>query len=163
MQDIYKKLADFGRELLEKRTVAEGLPLIAKYAKDVIGAQRVSIFLYHDNTDELWTSFADGVDKIIVPADKGIVGETLKAQKTIVVNDVNKDPNFFAEIDRQTGYRTYNIMAAPIYNSLQEVVGVLELLNKEGGFTQKDAKLIRLFAHSISSFIELMLLNEEVK
>ena len=36
----YSKLADFGKELLNKKSLAEGLPLISKYAKEVIGADR---------------------------------------------------------------------------------------------------------------------------
>ena len=160
-RELYKKIADFGRQLLEKRSFEEGLPFIAKYAKELIGAERASIFIYHDQTQELWTTLADGVERIIVPKDKGIVGKTIRTKKAQIVNDVNKEPDFYDEIDRETGYRTYNLITAPIYNSLHEVVGVLELLNKEGCFVQEDEKLMRLFAQAIGSFVELMMLELE--
>jgi len=42
----YTKLVEFAKKLLTKRSLEEGIPLITKYAKDVIGAQRCSIFIY---------------------------------------------------------------------------------------------------------------------
>ncbi len=158
-RELYKKIADFGRQLLEKRSYEEGLPFITKYAKELIGASRASIFIYHNETEELWTTIADGVERIIVPIEKGIVGKTIRTREPQIVNDVNKEPDFYDEIDRETGYRTYNLVTAPIYNSLHQVVGVLELLNKEGGFTEEDKKLMRLFAQAIGSFVELMMLE----
>jgi GAF domain-containing protein len=157
--DIYKKLAQFGSELLYKKSLEDGLPFITKTAKEIIGADRCSIFIYDEEAGELWTTFADGVDKIIIPSDKGIVGETLQLKKTVVVNNTNKDPNFFAQIDKQTGYRTYNIIATPIYDATKNVIGVLELLNKDGGFNQQDKKIIPLFSHYISGFIELIVID----
>ncbi len=162
-RELYRKLADFGRLLLEKRSFEEGLPFIAEYAKELIGASRASIFIYHGKTDELWTTLADGVERIILPANKGIVGKTLKNKESYIVNDVEKEPEFFDKIDKETGYKTHNLITAPIYNSLHEVVGVLELLNKQEGFTQKDKKLMRLFAHAIGSFVELMMVEMEAK
>ena len=162
-RELYKKIADFGRQLLEKRSFEEGLPFITEYAKDLIGADRASIFIYHERNEELWTTLADGVERIIVPAEKGVVGKTIRTREPQIVNNVNKEPDFYDEIDRETGYRTYNLITAPVYNSLQEVVGVLELLNKESDFTEDDKKLMRLFAQAIGSFVELMMLELEEK
>ena len=158
---LYKRLADFGREILEKRTLLEGLPLIARYAKELIGAERASIFIHDPKAKKLWTMLADNVEKIVIDDDKGVVGETLQKQKPLIVNDVNKDPNFYPEVDRSTGYRTYNLITAPIYDMSNGVCGVLELLNKEGGFTKEDIRFIKLFAHALSSFAELMQLENK--
>ncbi|SFV54798.1 RESPONSE REGULATOR PROTEIN-CheY-like nd an HD-GYP domain [hydrothermal vent metagenome] len=160
-RELYKKIATFGRELLEKRSFEEGLPFIAEYAKELIGADRASIFIYHKQSNELWTTLADGVERIIVPVDKGIAGKTIRTKEPQIVNDVNKEPEFYSEIDKETGYRTYNLITAPIYNSHHEVVGVLELINKEGGFCKEDIKLMRLFAQAVGSFVELMMLELE--
>ncbi len=157
----YSKLADFGRELLYKTSLIDGLPHIAKYAKEIIGADRCSIFINDLQRNELWTTLADGVDKIIIPQNKGIVGETIRELKPIIVNDVHDNPNFMADVDEETGYTTKNIVAAPIFNSAREVVGVLELLNKDGGFNDDDVRFMIFFAHYISGFLELVLLNEK--
>ena len=155
MELDYIKIATFGKELLNKKSLREGVPLISKYAKDVIGANRCSIFIYNRDENTLWTTLADNVEKIIIPADKGIVGETLEAKKPLLVNDVRSNPLFFSEIDEDTGYHTKNLITAPVFNSQRKIIGVLELLNKEAGFDEQDEKFMIFFAHYISGYIEL--------
>jgi len=154
--DTYLKLADFGRELLNKKSLEDGIPLISQYAKDVIVAARCSIFIYDQKSQKLWTTLADGVQKIEIDADKGIVGKTLREKKPIVVNDPYVDPDFLDEIDKQTGYKTNNIITAPIFDSNRKIIGVLELLNKEDGFDNDDRRFMIFFAHYISGFLELV-------
>jgi hypothetical protein len=43
MKETYSKLANFGKELLNKTSLVEGVPLISKYAKEIIGADRCSV------------------------------------------------------------------------------------------------------------------------
>ena len=155
MKNIYSKLADFGKELLNKKSLAEGLPLISKYAKEVIGADRCSIFIYDRNKDELWTTMADGIGKIVIPSNKGIVGHTLEVQKPVIVFDAASDPLFLSDIDKGSGYTTKNLVTAPVFNSEREIIGVLQLLNKEAGFDEDDVKFMKFFAHYISGFLEL--------
>ncbi len=150
------KLAEFARELLSKNSLEDGMPLISKYVKEVIGADRCSIFIYESDKGELWTTLADEVDKIIIPADRGFVGFTLKSRKPVMTNDAYAHPEFLPEIDKKTGYVTRNIIAAPIFSSKREIIGVLELLNKEDKFDDEDVKFMIFFAHYISGFLELL-------
>ena len=155
-ETTYSKLADFGKELLSKTSLEEGLPMIAKYAKGVIGADRCSIFINDPKKNELWTTLADGIEKIVIPSDKGIVGYTIKARKPVIANDAYSNPNFLSDIDKQTGYVTENIVTAPVFNSKRDIIGVLQLLNKEDGFDNEDVKFMIFFAHYISGFLELV-------
>jgi len=162
-KDTYAKLAQFGRELLHKNSLVEGMPLISKYVKEVIHADRCSIFIYDLEKLELWTTMADGVEKIRVRADKGIVGHTLQERKPILENKPYENPYFLDEIDKETGYKTDNLITAPIFNSKRQIIGILELLNKEGGFDTEDVKFMIFFAHYVSGFLELttLYLKEE--
>jgi signal transduction protein with GAF and PtsI domain len=162
-KDTYAKLAQFGRELLHKNSLVEGMPLISKYVKEVIGADRCSIFMYDLENQELWTTISDGVEKIKVASDKGIVGYTLQAKKPILENNPGENPHFLGEIDKETGYTTHNLITAPIFNSKRQIIGILELLNKEGGFDSEDVKFMIFFAHYVSGFLELttLYLREE--
>lgn len=155
-EHTYKKLAEFGRKLLNNTSYSSGLPQISKYAKDVIGAQRCSIFINDLHTKELWTTLADGIEKIIIPSDVGLVGKTIKERKPIVENAPYKNPDFLSKIDKETGYITHNLITAPIFNSKREIIGVLQLLNKDGGFDNEDAKFMIFFAHYVSGFLELV-------
>lgn len=154
------KLIEFGSQILYKKSLPEGLPHIAKYAKEIIGADRCSMFIYSPKRSEFWTTLADGVERITIPSDKGIVGKTLKIKKPIIENDVYSSSTFFKDIDKMTGYKTNNIVTAPIFNNDKEIVGVLELLNKDGGFTENDLKHMTFFSKSLSNFIDLINLYE---
>lgn len=158
--EIRSKLADFGREILYKTSLQDGLPHISKYVKEITGADRCSMFIYNPNKNELWTTLADGVERIVVPADKGITAATLRIKKPIIENDPYSNSSFFPNIDRDTGYNTNNIATVPIFNSNKEIVGILELLNKDGGFNDTDIKYMKFFAHSLSEFIDLANLYE---
>lgn len=161
--DVSHKLAEFGKELLNKKSLESGLPLIAKYAKETIGADRCSIFIYDKEANNLWTTLADGVEKIVIPADEGIVGYTIKQKKPVIINDPYTHPKFLKDIDKKTGYKTNNILTAPIFNPSNEISGVIELLNKTGGFDNEDIHFITFFAHFISGFIEMLKLFKNKK
>jgi len=157
----YLKLTEFAKELLGKHSLEEGLPHIAKYVKDVIKAERCSIFIYDEKQNELWTTLADGVDKIRIPADKGIVGYTVTVKKPVFTNDAYSHEAFLSEVDEETGYKTRNVITAPIFDSNRKVIGVLELLNKKSDFSTEDVKFMIFFAHYVSGFLEL--LNSYIK
>ena len=155
-ENIYKKLADFGRDLLNDSSYEKGLPRIAKYAKEVIGAHRCSIFINDITKDELWTTLADDIERIIIPADKGLVGHTIRERKPLIENDPYSNAHFLPDIDKESGYVTKNIVTAPIFNSKREIIGVLQLLNKEEGFDREDVKFMIFFAHYVSGYLELI-------
>jgi signal transduction protein with GAF and PtsI domain len=155
-ENRYLKLTKFGKELLTKRSLEEGIPLISKYVKEVTGAERCSIFIYDESNHQLWTTIADGVDKIVIDADRGVVGHTISVKKPVIANKPYEHEAFLSDIDEDTGYKTQNLVTAPIFDSSRKIIGVLELLNKEGGFDDEDVKFMIFFAHYISGFIELL-------
>lgn len=157
----YSALAEFGRSLLKRPTLSEGLPMISDYAKQVSGAERCSIFIYNPKIQMLWTTLADGVEKIMVHKEDGIVGHTVKEGKPILVNNPYEDDRFFHAIDNKTGFVTENIASIPIFDSNRHVIGVFQLLNKPGGFSREDAKFMIFFAHYISGYLELAILFDD--
>lgn len=161
MTTSYTALADFGRALLKRPTLSEGLPMISEYAKQVSGAERCSIFIYNPKIQMLWTTLADGIEKIMVHQDDGIVGSTLKEGKPILVNNPYEDERFLHTIDNKTGFVTKNIASIPIFDSNRRIIGVFQLLNKPDGFSPEDAKFMIFFAHYISAYIELAMLYDD--
>ena len=157
MNDVSKRalLVEFASKILYKKSLPEGLPHISQYAKEIIGADRCSMFIYNPKSSELWTTLADGVERITIPADKGIVGQTLKTKEPIIENNVHSNPAFLVDVDKLTGYETRNVITTPIFNYEREIVGVLQLLNKDGGFSNEDMKYMQFFSRSLGDFIEL--------
>jgi GAF domain-containing protein len=150
------KLVEFAKKLLHKKSLPEGLPLISEYSKEIIGADRCSVFIYDDINQEFWTTISDGVDEIIIAKDEGIVGQTMLNAEGIIENDLEMNPNFLFTVDKKTGYKTKNLITAPIFNDEKEIIGVLELLNKEGGFNDTDLKYMKFFAQTLSGFVDLV-------
>ncbi len=51
------------------------------------------------------------------------------------------------DIDKQTGYKTRNILCMPIYNDQEEIIGVTQLINKrEGEFGLEDEEILKAFS-----------------
>lgn len=153
--NMHAQLATFGHELLKHNAIESALPLISEYAKETVGAQRCSIYIYDESKKELWTTLADGIEKVTLSSEVGIAGKTARTAQNIIENDPYSSPDFFQNIDAQSGYTTENIASIPVINSAHHVIGVLQLLNKEGGFLQKDIRFMIFFAHYISGYLEL--------
>ncbi|MDD4885152.1 GAF domain-containing protein [Sulfuricurvum sp.] len=159
---IYQRIADFGKKLTQLDHIDTALPTISEEAKAIVNAERCSIFIVDHAGNMLWTKLSDGVGKIAIGIDSGIVGDTVKNKKAQLVNDPYEDSRFLAKIDEKSGFVTRNILAVPIFNSRQEVIGVIQLLNKyNGDFTENDEGIISFFANYISGTLELALLMEK--
>ena len=151
----FSKLANFGRTLLTRPLLHEGLPLISEYAKQISGAERCSIFIRNPILKTLWTTVADGADTITIHEHDGIAGQTLLLGKPLLINDPYNDEHFHHAIDDKTGFVTSNIASIPIFDSQRHIIGVFQLLNKPNGFSTEDSKFMIFFAHYISTYLEL--------
>lgn len=160
--EIYKRIADFGKKLGQLDHIEESLPIISEEAKAIVNAERCSIFIVDREGGMLWTKLSDGIGRIAIGIESGIVGDTVHKKATQVVNSPYDDNRFLSKIDEKSGFTTQNILAVPIYNSRQEVIGVIQLLNKyHGDFNEADEGIMSFFANYISGTLELALLMEK--
>lgn len=162
--ETYQRIAKFGKELTQFDHIDDTLPLIAEEAKAIITAERCSIFIVDRTSNMLWTKLSDGIGRIAIGLDSGIVGLCVSTEQPIIVNNPYEDNRFLSKIDEKSGFVTRNILAIPIFNSKQNVVGVIQLLNKyNGDFDESDEGIMGFFANYISGTLELALLIEENK
>jgi len=158
----FSKIAEFGRKLLARPSIELAIPMISSYAKELLEADRCSVFIYQEDKNCLWTVLSDGVEKIRISADEGIVGASFKQERALIVNDPYSDQRFSPKVDHETGYLTKNIIAIPINNAFNQPIGVLQILNKnEGDFDKEDKRLLTFFNHYISGYIELAVFFHE--
>lgn len=159
--EIYQRIAVFGKRLTHYENIEDTLPEISEEAKAIMNAERCSIFIVDHSTNMLWSKLSDGVGKIVLGMETGIVGETVRTKLPILVNNPYEDSRFSSKIDDKSGFVTRNILAVPILNSKQEVIGVIQMLNKyNGDFTYEDEGVMNFFANYISGTLELALLIE---
>jgi len=157
-KEAMQKLIELSNLLLNSKDLKKALEMATKKIKEIIEVDRVTIFIYSQKTNRLWTYIADGVEKLIIPANKGIVGYVVKNKTIKKVNDTSKEPLFYKEVDEETGYHTKNILTLPLINIEGKIIGVIQLLNKKNGkFTIKDINIAHLFSNYITPPLEVLL------
>lgn len=92
-----------------------------------------------------------------VPAGKGIAGFVMSSGQPMAVSNVDEEANFYAEVDKETGYSTEMILATPLRHN-EEMIGVLEYINRPGDppyipFSPDEMDKAAKFADAIASLV----------
>ncbi|MBE0497043.1 MAG: HD domain-containing protein [Campylobacterales bacterium] len=157
-------LLKLGSLISTKTNLMEILTILRDTGRDIVGADRCSIFVYDKETHTLWTKVAHGVEKITVDADFGVIGKAILSKEVQIVVDAYQDFRFNPSIDQQTGYVTRNIVAVPLLNYHGEPIGVFQALNKRDGvFTNIDAELLILIGNYASASLENAILYQKLQ
>jgi len=142
---------------------------VVNAAREVLDAERGTVFLYDESSDELVVRVATNLDSIRIPAHKGIVGESAMSRKLINVPDCYADERFNQEIDKKTGYRSRCMLTIPLIGFEDTLVGVLQILNKNDGvFDEQDEFVATALASQAAvvlhraKLIESMIANERL-
>lgn len=156
------QVAEFGKKLMALSDMEQIIELIGQEAKELCNADRCSIFIVDKEDNMLWTRLSDGIGRIVISIDSGIVGDTYQKKQPQMVNKPYDDARFLPNIDKKSGYTTKNILTVPIFDSKREVIGVIQLLNKfRDDFNQEDLETLTFFSNYVSGSIELVLLNDK--
>jgi GAF domain-containing protein len=134
----------------------EQLQWVIYLVMDAVNASAASVLLLTQDEQQLEFFAVEGeqseaLSKFLMPADKGIAGFVLQEQKPVIINDCKGSPYFYDQVDNSTGFTTRNMIAAPLIAD-QQVVGVIEVLNKNDGldFNKSDADLVLNIANEVS-------------
>ncbi len=130
-----------------------------------VNADRSSLFLYDADTDELWSKVAQGLDsqELRFPAGKGLAGSTARGGEILNIPDAYEDQRFNQAFDRQTGYRTKQVLCIPLRRRDGEVIGVVQALNKKTDtpFDAEDIVRLETLSALAAVAVENALLHEE--
>lgn len=143
----------------------EILEELAEMARDIVFADRCTIWILDANKDKIWTKVANGIGYISIDSGSGIVGATIKDGEAVIINDINTDKRFNSEIDRENDYKTENMMVVPMKNTKGAVIGAIQVINKKGNniFSDSDLKHLMLTVRYIVETIKSTLLLEEIE
>lgn len=139
--------------------------VVMDQTNQMMGTQRSTVFLYDEESDELWSLVATGMNKneIRIPSAYGVAGWVFQNRTMLIINDAYSDPRFYAEVDKKSGFRTRNILCVPLFNQKSECIGALQALNKNlGGFSGDDADLLKSMSHYVAIALENSKLYEDV-
>ncbi len=137
------------------------LNMIVKTAATVMHAQSASLFLLNGEKQELTFEVALGpkaseVKRHRVPLGHGIAGFVALSGQPMAITDVENNSLHASDISQNIGYVPYSILGVPLFYQ-EQVIGVLELLDKEGNepFDSNDMELGSAFANQAAVAIEL--------
>ena len=154
-------LSEIARTVNAQANLDKLLITIAEQTKMVLNADRCSVFLYDKDKNELWSKVALGLEseEIRFSADKGFAGYAVRTGETIRIKDAYQDSRFNKEIDKHTGYKTYNLLCMPMRNIKFEIIGAFQVLNKkDGDFTDADEDILLAIGTNAGIAIENNLL-----
>ena len=126
-------------------------------ATRLLNAERSTLFLNEEKTNELWSEVGQGLESVQIrlPNHLGIAGAVFTQGKAINIPYAYADLRFNPAFDKKTGYFTRSILCVPIVNKHGKVIGVTQVLNKRGGpFTGEDESRLRAFTAQISIALE---------
>ena len=126
-------------------------------ATRMLKADRSTLFLNDDKTDELWSEVGTGLNSAIIrfPNHLGIAGAVYTSSQTINIPYAYADLRFNPSFDKKTGYFTRSILCVPVVNRQGKVIGVTQVLNKQGGpFNVEDESRLKAFTAQISIGLE---------
>jgi len=155
---IFEHAARISRE----QEIDELVRLNADFARDLIEADRCSLWLIDEKKNELWTKIAHGVPTLHIPLGEGLIGACIRDNQVLLVNNAGEDPRLLRSVDSSSGYRTEQVLCVPL-RAEGRVIGALQLLNKPSGFTETDAGLLGLLGHFAASAIDSEWLRREAE
>jgi type II secretory ATPase GspE/PulE/Tfp pilus assembly ATPase PilB-like protein len=137
----------------------------------LFNAHSITIYVVDHPRNEIYSMFLIGaqVKAIRVPINnKSIAGHVANTGKVINITDaydieelkkIDKELAFDLSWDKKTGFRTKQILAAPIFHN-KTLMGVVQILNKKGGpgkFSEDESG----FLQEISDVLGVAFFNQE--
>ena len=143
------------RALNALRDVQKVLQEAMHRAREIISADRGTLFLLDHRTRELYAKMADGVSDIRISMKRGVAAWVATNNATALIKNAYDDGRFSPAVDNATGYRTRTILCMPIRARTHEVLGVAQMINKKGGvFGVEDVKTLEAFVAQTAVALE---------
>lgn len=138
--------------------LSQVLETILDKSLELLGAERGTIMIYEEESDELTARVIRGVEDsrssgIRLRRGEGIAGTVVATGKSIISNEGWKDPNFKQLAERERDIR--QILCVPLTVN-QNTIGVINLVNKTSGepFSDDDLRLVESLATHAAFTIE---------
>jgi PAS domain S-box-containing protein len=142
---------------------------ILNSAVNTVNAQGASVLLRSSEAPNILVFAAavgpeaDRIQGMQVPISEGVAGWVVREARSQLVEDASQDSRFYEGIDHSSGLTTRSLIAVPLIVA-EQVVGVLEVINKQsGGFDHVDVELLESIAGTAAVAIENARLFEQTR
>jgi HD-GYP domain-containing protein (c-di-GMP phosphodiesterase class II) len=172
-EEMLRIIFDYAAKIANERNLDNLLMLMRDMGRELIVADRCTVWLMDTHKNQLWTKVAHGVDEIRIGSDSGLVGYSVSTGQPVFIDDAYTNEQFrqvletgALTVDRQTGYRTKALMVIPFRNNEGEIMGAYQAVNKmteAEQFSQKDLEYLTLAASYAGKSLESALLLQEIE
>ena len=158
-----KLLLDISRKIASVENLSEILWMIMDFVTSNVDADRGSLFLNDEETNELYSRVAQGdlTREIRILNNVGIAGAIFQSKTGEIIHDVYSDSRFNKDVDQETGYKTKNMICSPVKTVDGKIIGVIQVLNKgKGRFTKDNLEFVNAVATQAAVSIQNAQNNE---
>lgn len=168
--DVFFRFID---SIVEERDRSDTLNGRVGDIRDYLGADRCTLFLYDKQAKRLVSRAGHGTghEQKVAVNKRSLVGYCFLSGNTVRVRDVydeeelraiDKAIRFSRKRDEASGYRTKNALVTAITVRGRKV-GVLQALNKPGGFIGYSVEGVVEFAPMLGLAVEIVMLDDALK
>jgi GAF domain-containing protein len=144
--------ADRLRREDDKRQLFDSV--ITQVAK-FFGAEAATVMLLDKERNDLYTMASENMPEFRTPVGTGIMGSVAQTKRFINLADVRRTPLYDEKRHRNyqgTGMDVTSVLCMPILDD-GEVVGVVEIINKQGGFSSRDEDILCAVCSHIAVYL----------
>ncbi|XP_054741634.1 dual 3',5'-cyclic-AMP and -GMP phosphodiesterase 11 isoform X1 [Anastrepha obliqua] len=157
-------LLDLARMIFEEQSTIEHMVFrILTHMQSLIQCQRVQILLLHEASKGSFSRVFDfeandlsheentsrtSPHESRFPINVGITGYVATTGETVNIPNAYEDDRFDASVDAEGNFKHKSILCMAIKNSLGQIIGVIQLINKfdDLNFTKNDENFVEAFA-----------------
>ena len=158
--DTSESLQRVTSTLLQKlTTLDEALKLVCVEARHLAGAAGSAVMLLEDG-GTLRVACTSGTPLPAggyLPMEGSFAGRVLTQGKPLLLADPDSQVHLY-----QQNKEPITLLAVPL-RTKENLVGVIDVVNKPGGFTTEDSRIMRLFANQVSIAIENVHLSQQAE
>ena len=172
-EDMLAVIFEYTGKIANERNLDDVLLLMANMGREMIVADRCSVWLVDRAKNELYTTVAHGVSGIRIPLTAGLVGHSVKSGEPIFIDDAYQNLEFkdvlengALAVDKRTGYHSKAMMVVPFRNNDGDIMGAYQAVNKlteAETFTDQDLKYLTLAASYAGKSLESVQLHLEIE
>jgi signal transduction histidine kinase len=150
-------MLDAARLLNSTLELKEISQIILDVVRAEVSVERLSVFVVDRARNSIHSLVAHGIGdfEISLPIGTGIAGTVAATGEILDIPNAYADERFEPRFDQKLNFHTKDLFALPVYNRQGDVVGVLQLLNRQRPLIDAD----REFLLGISVYIGLALQN----
>lgn len=138
--------------------------------REALEVEAVTIFLRDEQSNELvfWALQGGGKEELEgtrMPLQKGVVGWVIENKQAALVEDAANDKRFFTDVDKESNFKTRNMLCSPLLVRGTHAIGAIQCLNKVGNalFQEEDLEFLDQCAHQVSLAIHNSMLFEKLE